>query len=219
VARNGTALPTIYRPDGTVNTSLIGETWSSFTASTVINAQNTVGFVGQGFSSVASILITMDTAGRMTSIAQTGQTAIVNGAPLGGDAHFSSISNVQMNAGGQIVFTATLLGENGIFGGPGGNNSTIFSWDPTLGLQLIARTGDAFTVAPGDVRTISGFNGHGFSGGQDGRILALNDNGMYTFNASFTDGTSGVFTTTIPTPGVAALLGLGALAGGRRRRR
>lgn len=218
VGRNTGAMPTIYTTSGAVNTTYTGASWSSF-SNPILNAQSTLGFIASTTSaSAANAVITMDTAGRMTSIAQTGQVAVVGGAPLGGDALFNSFSSIQMNGVGQMVFSSLLINGNGIFGGPGGNNSILMGWDPVAGLMQIARTGDSFTVAPGDVRTISSIGGNTTTGGQDGRNIGLNNSGQFALMLSFTDGSAGIFVATIPTPSAAALLGLSALAGFRRRR-
>lgn len=220
-ARSATAVGTVYNPDGTVDTGFAaGTNWSSFT-NPVINAQNLIAFTAStnaatGFNAV----MTMDTTGRLTSIVQQGEVAIVGGNPLGGDATFSSPNNVQLNALGQMVFTSTLTNtpDGGIFGGPGGNNSAFFGWDPTAGLQLIARNGDQFQVAPGDVRTISGFNPGSATGNQDGHAVGLNNSGQVAFTLYFSDGSAGVYLATIPTPGAAGLLGMAGLLASRRRR-
>ena len=81
VGRGGTAMPTIYNRDGSVNTSLAGVNWAGF-GSPVLSANDTLAFQASG-NSVASVLLTMDTAGRMTSIVQSATVAIPNGAPLG----------------------------------------------------------------------------------------------------------------------------------------
>jgi MYXO-CTERM domain-containing protein len=141
----------------------------------------------------------------------------VGGAPLGGDAYFTSFSSTAMNSLGQIAFQA-LLNGNGIAGGPGGNNSGIFAYTPAGGICLVARTADLFEVAPGDFRQISSLGGIVSSGGSDGRVRSLNDNGLLVFQLDFTDGTSGIFTASIPSPSAAALLALGFLAASRRRR-
>ena len=101
-----------------------------------------------------------------------------------------------------------------------GNNSALYGWDPTGGLILVARTGDLLEVAPGDLRRIdalTSLNALG-SGGEDGRVTGLSDNGLLAFRAQFIDGSSGVFVAQIPTPGAASLLGLATLSAARRRR-
>ncbi|MFT3683583.1 MAG: hypothetical protein QM783_01445 [Phycisphaerales bacterium] len=215
VGRNATPIPTIYRPDGSVNTAISGN-WASFT-NPVINANDVVAMTASG-NNVASIVLTLDTTGRWTSIATSATVAIPGGAFDGTDINFSSFSNVQINRWGQMAFTANLSG-NGVAGGPGGNNSSVWVYDPTLGLQMVARTSDPFTVMNGDVRTVQGYNITGANGGQDGRQISLNDNGTFTFALGFTDGSSGVFTTSVPAPGAAAALGLAGIASLRRRRR
>jgi hypothetical protein len=122
---------------------------------------------------------------------------------------------------GQAVFTG-FLNQNGTF------PRAILSYLPGEGLRAIATIGGSLTVGPGDVRTISSLLMHssltsgalvGLSG-DDGMGSPLNDSGQLVFRASFTDGSSGLFTTTIPAPGastvVLAAAGIGCL---RRERR
>ena len=80
-------------------------------------------------------------------------------------------------------------------------------------MQLIARRGDLLEVAPGDFRTISGLNlVNGFSldsgtGNSDGRPSGFNNLGQLAFQASFTDGSSGIFVSNlvaVPEPDAAA---------------
>lgn len=217
VGRGGTAMPTIYNRDGSVNTSLAGVNWAGF-GSPVLSANDTLAFQASG-NSVASVLLTMDTAGRMTSIVQSATVAIPNGAPLGGDALFSNISsNVAINRWNQMVFTSSLSGA-GIFGGPGGNNQAYWAYDPALGVQLLARTQDLFTDALGNTHTIASIGGPAATGGEDGRLISLNDQGVVAITLYFTDGTSGIYTVAIPAPGAGAAAGLAGLATLRRRRR
>ena len=138
--------------------------------------------------------------------------------PLGGDAFFTSFSNPAINEAGQMVFSAIMNGA-GVFGGPGGNNSALFAFDPAGGLCVVARNADLFEVTPGDFRTIASIGGVSSSGGQDGRTTSLSAaNGYLTFELDFTDGSSGIFITSIPTPGALSILGLGLLGAARRRR-
>ena len=85
-------------------------------------------------------------------------------------------------------------------------------------LWLIARQGDLFDVdasANVDLRTIrqislAGTAGGAFpSGGDDGRIRCLNDSGTITFQVAFTDGSRGIFTTSlVPEPSPLILFGI-----------
>ena len=48
-------------------------------------------------------------------------------------------------------------------------------------IHLIAQKATAFTVAPGDVRTVGSIGGISASGGEDGRATSLNDHGVLVF--------------------------------------
>jgi hypothetical protein len=107
------------------------------------------------------------------------------------------------------------------------NNFALFACDELGVTRLVAQSGTAFEVAPGDVRIVAPNVANALgsvlsltlgSGGQDGRGSSLNDSGLLTFALRFTDGSSGVFYTQIPAPGAAALLGFGGLIAARRRR-
>jgi hypothetical protein len=220
--RNGDALPAIANASGA---EFAGATWSSF-SNVVMNGPGTILF-GGSLSSVpagtSNTLLTMSPSGAFSKIARSsnstnpGDIAILGGAPLGGDAYFSSFSNTIINDAGQVAFSA-LLNGNGVFGGAGGNNSALFGWDPAGGLCLLARTGDFFEVAPGDFRTIASLGSLVSSGGQDGRTQSLSSNGKIAFQLSFSDGSGGVFLATIPSAGSLPLLGMAGLLAARRRR-
>lgn len=197
-----------------------GVTWSSF-SNPVMNGAGTLALTASlsntGATTNTGVLLTMDASGAFSKVARAGDVAILNGAPLGGDARFTSFSSIALNDGGQMAFSAILNGA-GIFGGPGGNNSAIFGFDPLAGIHVLARTNDVFEVAPGDFRVIASLGGIGSSGGQDGRLKSLNSNGQLAFELSFTDGSTGIFLATVPGVGTLPLLGLAGLAAARRRR-
>ena len=97
-----------------------------------------------------------------------------------------------MNDAGQTTFW-------GVVGGPGVNSTNdtgIWAEDPDGLLRLVAREGCVFEVAPGDQRTITFLNLILGSGGEDGKSSGFNDQGEVAFQASFTDGTSGIFVAT-----------------------
>lgn len=222
-ARATTAMPTIFSPQGAPLAEFAGVTWGTTYNNIVIGGDDRMVFQASGLGNTGATnntgaILSMDSSGVFTKVVRAGDVAIFGGAPLGGDALFqNNFSSIATNAVGQIAFQALLSGS-GIFGGPGGNNSAMFGWDPNGGLCLIARTGDLFEAAPGDFRTISSLGGLSTSGGQDGRTRSINDLGQVAFTLDFTDGSSGIFVTTIPTPGGLALLALGGLVAGRRRR-
>jgi hypothetical protein len=222
-ARIGAPMPTVYSPAGAPLAEFGGVNWGGAWSNLTINAADKAVFFASGLTNTGAAnntgaILTMDSSGTFTKVARAGDIAIINGAPLGGHALFqSNFSNITMNASGQIAFSALLSGA-GIAGGPGGNNSAMFGWDPSNGYCLIARTSDPFQVAPGDVRTIASLGGLVSSGGQDGAARSLNDSGVLAFQLSFTDGSSGIFTTTIPAPGTIGMLGLAGLIAARRRR-
>lgn len=217
VGRNGDVVPSIT---GAIGNEFIGVTWGSF-SSNVVSSNGTVAInaslANTGSPSNTSLLTTMTADGVFHRIARSGDVAIVNGAPLGGDARFTSFSSININAASQMAFSA-LLNGSGIGGGPGGNNSAIFGFDPAEGIFLLARTADLFEVAPGDFRTIASIGGLGSSGGQDGRTSSLSSNGKIVFSLDFTDGSSGIFYATVPAPSSLGLLALAGIIGGRRRR-
>ncbi|HLP85696.1 MAG TPA: choice-of-anchor tandem repeat NxxGxxAF-containing protein [Phycisphaerales bacterium] len=217
VARNGAALPAI---NGAIGSEFAGVTWGSVTASPRINSQGTLALItslGNVGTGGTNVIMTMSPADQFTRIVRTGDIAVIDGAPLGGNALFNTFSNLAINSIGQLTFSTTLSGA-GVIGGPGGNNQALFAYDPVVGLNMLARTGDLFTVAPGDVRTISSIGGTTATGGQDGRSRSLNDDGRVVFQLSFVDGSSGLFVATIPTAGTLPGLALAGLVLARRRR-
>jgi MYXO-CTERM domain-containing protein len=222
VARASDPLPTIYSATGIPLSEFSGVTWGTSYNSLAINASNTLVFQAAalgntGATNNTGAVLSMDSSGRFTKIQRNGDVAIVGGSPLGGDAFFLNTSNIAVNPSGQIAMSVTLTGP-GVSVGLG-NGSALFGWDPVLGMQLIARTGDLFQVATGDERLVTSIGGIASSGGQDGRVRSLNDAGLLAFELDFADGSSGIFTATIPSPASLAPLALAALVARRRRRR
>jgi len=69
--------------------------------------------------------------------------------------------------------------------------------------------GQLFDVDPTDgvdLREIEEIHFEGGSGGQDGRRMAFNDRNTLLFQLYFTDGSSGIFTTTVPEPSTLLLV-------------
>jgi hypothetical protein len=118
-----------------------------------------------------------------------------------------------INKDGQVAFFGYLTGPNS----RGDNDYGIFATGHDGDLRLIARFGDEFEVAPGDVRTIAALSHAGVFGTH---ILSFNAQSDLVFLAKFTDGSEGIFTATVlPEPGVMVMLGVaGLMMLGRRRR-
>ncbi len=101
-------------------------------------------------------------------------------------AVYRSIYGVALNAHGQAAFLAELGGNDpGVTPGYG-----IFSFDPLAGVRLVARTGDNVPLGNGETGTIRSFAFNDESGGQDGRLVSLNDQGQIAFTMGLVGGSS-----------------------------
>jgi hypothetical protein len=120
---------------------------------------------------------------------------------------FLSFDNLTLNALGQVAFTAQLAI---VFGGVSSDNDRgVWATDLLGQLHLIAREGDLFEVASGDMRLIDGVG--------IGSSQSFNDSGTLLLSLSFSDGTSGIFTAIVPEPGTFTVIMLVSPALLRRR--
>jgi hypothetical protein len=127
---------------------------------------------------------------------------------------FSDFSTIRprMNEAGQFAFRAdaqSLAGSQ--------TTSGLWIFDPSGGLSLLVKRGDPFEIAPGDVRIVADVGASLDSAFPSGEVFT--DPGQLAFSASFTDGTTGVFTATIPEPcSFASITAAFVLFAMRRRR-
>ncbi|MEM6334280.1 MAG: choice-of-anchor tandem repeat NxxGxxAF-containing protein [Planctomycetota bacterium] len=129
--------------------------------------------------------------------------------PLGNAITYGNIGGFAFNSQGLMVFSSTLRGD----GIDTTNDDALWLSDEDGNVQLIFQAGDLFDANDDplieDLRTIERFNFAG-GGGEQGQPTSLNATGQLAVRIEFTDDSVGIFTTTIPEPGAAAL----ALAGG-----
>ena len=109
-----------------------------------------------------------------------------------------------MNSAGQVAYLAELNADADSDPEAVG----LFVFDPAIGVSLVARTGELFDVGGGDFRTITPSSrlfgdSIGFVDARGDHVgSGLGEDGRLTFSLRFTDGSSGVFTATVPEPGI-----------------
>lgn len=104
---------------------------------------------------------------------------------------FEALLGFAFNATGQVAFRASTTG-------PGGHG--IWAQDRSGKLRLIVLVGSELDVdnGPGlDLRTVASLDFITGSGNEDGRASAFNDRGQIAFRARFTDGSEGIFVSSI----------------------
>jgi hypothetical protein len=132
-----------------------------------------------------------DTGPAVNFTAQFSRTIEGNGYP---GATFNDLGQVAalMHLAGPAVTSA--------------NDAALYLFDPILGPIKIAREGDQFDIGGGVMRTIADFSIL-FSGGHNDDFMnGLSNTGKLVFGLKFTNGTSGIFTATIPVPEPSAFL-------------
>jgi hypothetical protein len=178
----------------------------------VINAQGDVAFSGRFFrpgESSGSGAWHKPAGESLQLVARSGTAAA--GLPVG----FSIgqvWSELLINSSSDLILTTSLLGP----GVTPANERAVYAWHADTGLQLLLRAGDPFPVGMG-FRTVSTFD-YVRGSGDDGLVTSLNDRREFALRIGFTDGTSGLFVITIPSPGAGALLVALGLCARRRRR-
>ena len=198
------------------NATPAGGTYNGFNPLVAINGSGQVAFLagvdglpGGGFGGVFA-----GTAGSVQAYA-------IEGTAAPGGGNYEAVDDPVINGIGQVAFDASLAGP----GVTSANDFGLYAGTPGSVVKIV-RTGDLVDVDPTqgvDLRTVADFaflfNG---SGGEDGRGVALNDNGLFAYTLFFTDGSSGVFTTQltpVPEPAGLLLAATAGLAGFRRVRR
>lgn len=180
----------------------------------LVNGNNVVAFSGR----LAGASVTtendsgawVENAGLLQLIAREGDAA------PGIDALFGETLEIYaMNAIGQTILESTLMGAMVT----PANDHALWVHDQSGDLRLVLREGDTVEVQPGDFRIVSGYVLTFLrSGGQDGKKEILNDAGQLVLTLAFTDGSSGIFITTVPEPSSLALSWFVIALWTRRRR-
>jgi hypothetical protein len=170
-----------------------GQQYSSFNAL----ALNAVGQVAFTAELKAPSIVTGLFVGTPTSVAAA---AIEGTAAPGGGTYVNILSAPTLNAAGQVAFTASVSGVSA------SNIKALFAGRPGEVVRVVAQ-GDVIDIDPGPgqtLRTVSGVGGVGGfadgSGGEDGLPTGLASDGTLAYVLTFTDGSSGVFTSVIPVP-------------------
>jgi hypothetical protein len=183
-----------------------GTTFSAFTDTGLGVAQTAVlaQISGPGITAANNTGIWEGEPGNLHLVVRNGDSiADGSNAPL----IVNGLSHFTMNSAGEMI---TQLGDSSIIGENAAHQ-----------LVVIARLGDSIQVAAGDFRTIQSIVT--VAGGEtSGGATALNDMGLVTFTAKFTDGSSGTLVSgalAVPEPSTVCLAALGALVLMAARRR
>jgi hypothetical protein len=195
-AGNATAQRMVVREDDPAPGFVGDVKFSDLFVRPVINAEGETAF--RTFLRGASVTLFNDEslwsegAGALTPVAREGDRApgtpdgvVFGRGTVGG---FDAFDEVVLNATGQMAFLGFVTGPD-VFGS---NDRGIWAQDRNGVLHLIAREGDALTIAPGVERTIDRLEFLAGSGNGDGRGSGFNDAGLVAFRARFDVG-EGIF--------------------------
>jgi hypothetical protein len=185
VARSGDAAP--GTPDGVIFAPFSDLPANAFRA---LNNAGQIAFrgklTGTGVTSTNDHGIWVESDDSLELVARAGDLA--PGTTAG--VRFSGLSRATLNDAGQIAFRGDLTGS-------ASNNLGIWATDQDGALQLIVRKGSQIEVSPGVFRTINDLGFVTDSGNSDGRASAFNDLGQLVFWAKFTNGSQGVFVSSL----------------------
>lgn len=202
VAQTGDAAP------GFGGDATLANLTSSF-ASAFLNNNDEVAWLGQA---AGTDITTANDVGLWKTQIGGGSTLLAregDAVPGIADAFFGAPTNVIMNNLGQVVFTSTMTGS----GVAANNNWSVWAWDPSLGLVLVAREGVNY------FGYLSGSPSYDVDGNGEGGANAFNDQGCIALRIPGLNGEQAIVTTCIPEPTTGLLLlALGGVGLIRRRR-
>ncbi len=140
--------------------------------------------------------------GPLDAVALSGDSA-----PDTGGLTYLNVVRWAINGNGEAAFLAQLSDFS----------DAIFGQDEFGALHRIVGDGDMLEVAPGDFRQIEFLTFQGLDGSAFGHLnnvsSGFGDDGRIAFEASFLDGSTGVFVTSVvPEPSTLLLLVVGAIA-------
>jgi hypothetical protein len=128
----------------------------------------------------------------------------------GGQFDTSAMFASDFNALGQVAIQAPLVINSVI-------TPAVYAWDPVVGPIRVAAPGDQLLV-DGVMRTINAAQLLNATA-ESSRLAGPDDTGSLSMYVSFVGGPAAIIRTTIPTPSVVAIMAVGSMvAGGRRRR-
>lgn len=150
----------------------------------------TAALVGPGVDATNnSAQMTVAANGSLDVIVREGDAA----QDVGGDAAYAVFTQPLLSESGAVAFTAFLRGT----AVTQASNTALVAGDDGDELVLVARTGQLFEVASGDVRTINHIS---FDQGRSQWGLAQrNESGRLVFKLAFTNGTHGLFAADLET--------------------
>jgi len=200
---NGADPVWLARPGDAPPGVLDGSVFGSF-SSLQLGVGGTVAFTGRLHDPLGSPLPMND---RGIWAGDAGDVSLVlregDAAPGLAGLEVSFLAGAAVNARGDLLFRAGLRGP----GVDAGNDGVLYFASDTGHFVPLLREGQAFEVAPGDVRILLGFEV--VSRPAQG-LASFNARRQVAFEAVFTDGSAGVFLAEVPEPGTLLLVALGA---------
>ena len=180
VGRKGDAAP---------GTNAFFSTWN--TSSLLLNAGGQICF--QGILSGGTSTTANDTGiwaglpNALQLVLREGDTLPGTGGSIAGSLNGTGI---YFNDRGQALFNVTLSGGTV-------TGSSLWSWDPLLGLRPVVLNGDQVEISPGVFKTVSGFGGVSFNN-SDGSSLHFGHDGRIGQRIGFSDGTAAIMILALP---------------------